>query len=130
MVLNIGKRIAEFRKAKAASQEQLADFVGVSVAAVSKWETGSSYPDITLLPAIAEFFGVSIDALMDYSVTADEYEEIRRKANAYDEAGDFGAGIGFIEKALKKYPNDFNMTLSLAGLKYAKGTSSSGVWES
>lgn len=124
MELNIGKKIAEFRKVKAASQEQLADFAGVSVAAVSKWETGSSYPDITLLPAIAEFFGVSIDVLMGYAVTANDFEEVRRRANAYDGTGDFGAGIPFIEKALKKYPDDFNMTLALAGLKLGKGTSS------
>ena len=54
--MKIGNRISEFRHEKGVTQEQLADFTGVSVAAVSKWETENSYPDITLLPSLAEFF--------------------------------------------------------------------------
>ncbi|MGM9946138.1 MAG: helix-turn-helix domain-containing protein [Lysinibacillus sp.] len=54
------------RKQLGVTQEQIADYVGVSRAAVSKWEKGLSYPDITLLPKLATYFNVSIDELLGY----------------------------------------------------------------
>lgn len=54
--LLVGDVIYNLRKEKRITQEQLANFIGVSTAAVSKWESGISYPDITLLPVIATFF--------------------------------------------------------------------------
>lgn len=61
-IITIGKNIAELRKAKGVKQDELARFVGVTAQAVSKWENGG-VPDTELLPRIAEFFNVSIDAL-------------------------------------------------------------------
>lgn len=52
------------RKARGISQEQLADQCGVTVQAVSKWECAQSLPDITLLPVLADYFGISIDRLL------------------------------------------------------------------
>lgn len=60
--MNIGQNIAELRKNKGVTQEQLAKAVGVSAQAVSKWENGAS-PDVSLLPAIADYFSVSIDKI-------------------------------------------------------------------
>jgi len=60
---NFGARVHEMRKAKKLTQDELAQMMGVSGQAVSKWENGQSYPDITTLPALAEIFNVSIDAL-------------------------------------------------------------------
>jgi len=54
------------RKEMGVTQQQVAQYVGVSKAAVSKWEQGSSYPDITLLPKLATYFNISIDALLGY----------------------------------------------------------------
>jgi len=81
--MNIGKKIAQLRKEKGATQEQLASFFGVSVAAVSKWETESSLPDITLLPLIAEFFELSIDALLDYDLSNEKYRMLKDHNNKY-----------------------------------------------
>ncbi len=61
--ININKNICQLRKAAELTQEALANKLGVSYQAVSKWENGLSCPDITLLPKIAEIFDVSIDAL-------------------------------------------------------------------
>ena len=52
----MGKRIMQLRKEKGYTQEQLAEYIGVTKASVSKWETGQSYPDVTLLPPLAAFF--------------------------------------------------------------------------
>lgn len=64
--VQLGQEIAQLRRDKAITQQTLADFLGVSKASVSKWENGQSYPDITLLPLIAAYFGISIDTLMRY----------------------------------------------------------------
>lgn len=64
---NIGKQIAALRKERGVKQEELAQFVGVSIQAVSKWENGG-VPDTELLPKIADFFSVSIDTLFGSSV--------------------------------------------------------------
>ena len=60
----LGKRIAALRKEKGLTQEQLAEKVGVSAQAVSKWENDASCPDITLLPLLGEILGVSVDELL------------------------------------------------------------------
>ena len=57
-------KIAELRKDKGVGQQHLAEVLGVSFQSVSKWETGNTMPDITLLPSIAEYFNVSVDELL------------------------------------------------------------------
>ena len=60
----IGKRIAEFRKKKNLKQDELAEMLGVSPQAVSKWENDLSCPDISLLPELSRILGISIDVLV------------------------------------------------------------------
>lgn len=60
----LGKRIAYHRKRLGMTQEQLAQRVGVSAQAVSKWENNLSCPDITILPELASIFGISVDELL------------------------------------------------------------------
>ncbi len=59
MNIRLGQKIKSLRKAKNISQEVLAQYLGVSFQAVSKWETETAMPDVTLIPAIASFFEVS-----------------------------------------------------------------------
>lgn len=61
--MKIGENIRALRQRKMLTQEQVAVHLGVSSQAVSKWETSANTPDIALLPALAELFGVTIDAL-------------------------------------------------------------------
>ena len=60
----IGKRISEYRKKKNLKQDELAEILGVSAQAVSKWENDLSCPDISLLPELSKILGVSIDELV------------------------------------------------------------------
>ena len=62
--MNVGKNILELRKAKNVTQEALAAELGVTAAAVSKWENGYTLPDILMLCALADFFGVTTDELL------------------------------------------------------------------
>ena len=61
----IGANIYRQRKESHLTQDDLARHLGVTKASVSKWETGQSYPDVELLPRIAAYFDVTVDALME-----------------------------------------------------------------
>ena len=60
-MIKLGEKIKSLRKQKNISQEVLANYLGVSFQAVSKWENDSTMPDVTMIPALASFFGVSTD---------------------------------------------------------------------
>lgn len=66
MKINISENIRKFRKERGLTQEQLAEVLGVTVGAVSKWELGSSVPDVELIVDMAEFFDTSVDVLLGY----------------------------------------------------------------
>ena len=61
--MELGKKIKQLRYRSGLTQEQLAEHLGISPQSVSKWETAVTMPDISLLPALAEELGVSIDEL-------------------------------------------------------------------
>ena len=62
--LSVGRRIAGLRTEKALTQQELGDAIGVSDKTVSKWENGGCFPDITIIPILADFFGVTTDYLL------------------------------------------------------------------
>ena len=72
--MNIGNNIKKLRQQRNLTQEQVAERLGVSYQAVSKWENNANTPDIALLPAIANLFGVLIDALFSDHMT--DYSEL------------------------------------------------------
>ena len=67
MKLNIGNNIRNLCRNMDITQEQLAEQLGVSYQAVSRWENGTTYPDMELLPSIAAFFNTSVDQLLGCS---------------------------------------------------------------
>lgn len=75
--LNIGRILAKHRHQRNITQDELAEYMGVSKASVSKWETEATYPDITLLPRLAAFFNITIDELMGYEPQMSK-EDIRK----------------------------------------------------
>lgn len=116
--INIGKIIVDKRHEKGISQNELAEYLGVSKAAVSKWETGQSYPDIELLPALAAFFNISIDQLMDYKpqmVKKDIRKLYRRLAKEMSEKP-FPEVMKECEELIKKYYCCYPLLLQMAVL--------------
>lgn len=75
--MSIGNKVKTLRLKKGLSQGELAEVLHVSAQAVSKWESDTSYPDISQLPAIASYFGITIDELFEYPIDL-EYEKIDR----------------------------------------------------
>ena len=64
--LKLAENIVKNRKNRGITQEELAEFIGVTKASVSKWETGTTTPDIQILPQLASFFDISVDELLGY----------------------------------------------------------------
>lgn len=84
MNLNIGDKIKSLRKRDGRTQEALANALGVSCQAVSRWELSAAYPDIELVPSIANYFGISIDELFGYECEHDKkIDEIIARVDAY-----------------------------------------------
>lgn len=81
MKLTIGENIRRFRKKNDLTQEALADRLGVTYQSVSRWEKGTTYPDLELLPAIASLLAVTVDELLGVP----SIEKEKRAAEAFDE---------------------------------------------
>lgn len=111
--MNIGTNIYALRKQKKITQAQLAEKLGVSEQAVSKWENDQCAPDVSLFPAIADYFGVSIDRLFGYHMNsyADEVKAIMKAA---DDSMDTYKEIEIVSEGLKKYPNSADLKIYLA----------------
>ncbi|APC81718.1 TPA: helix-turn-helix domain-containing protein [Clostridium botulinum] len=116
--LNIGKCIIHKRKEKGITQEQLANYIGVSKASVSKWESGSSYPDILLLPELATYFNISVDELLGYSpqLTKEDIGKIYSKLSHEFAVKPFDEVMEQCNKLIKKYYSCFPFLLSIIQL--------------
>ena len=111
MNIRLGEKLKSLRREKNISQEKLAQFLNVSFQAVSKWENGSTYPDIELLPEIARFFGITVDALLQ----AEQIDEKRlyteydaKSAEAYLN-GKISAALSFGQEAYRRLPNNIEV---------------------
>lgn len=107
MNIRLGAKIRELRKRKGISQEVLAQVLGVSFQAVSKWETATTLPDVALIPAIAAFFGVSTDELFDMNLMEQEQKvaELCREAAAY-RWDDPARSERMLRDALRQFPGN------------------------
>lgn len=108
MEITIGANIKRLRTAKNITQEQLSAAMNVTCAAVSKWERGETYPDITLLQPLAYFFGVTLDELMGYDQEKIQ-AEIEEAILLYQKNRHSAAGREIITKAYHDYPNDYRI---------------------
>ncbi len=106
MEMKVGSNIKRLRTAKNITQEQLAVAMNITSAAVSKWERGETYPDITLLQPLAYFFGVTLDELMGYNQGKIQ-AEIDELIGIYSQHPNDEKGREIITKAYRNYPNDY-----------------------
>ena len=148
----LGRRIARLRLAKTATQERLAKELNVSPQAVSKWENDINYPDISLLPDLARFLGVSVDELLSgasastqetaaaqestaevVSVAADEPAEIVEESAEYADQGiatqssGFSFGKLFGKSMIKVEKNDEADGSKKKGVRLGNGSAKHGL---
>lgn len=111
----IGAAIRELRKERNVTQEALAEHLGISFQAVSKWENGTAYPDITLLPAIACYFGVSIDRLFDLGSRerAEKVEAVLDEWRQNNSEGRVEDNVKLLRAALAEHPTEWRLVTAL-----------------
>lgn len=112
--MQLSQHIRSLRKGRGMTQEQLAEAMGVSVAAVSKWETGQSAPDLGVLVELAEFFQVSVDALLGHTIQGPKLDEELERLLALPA----GEAQALAERLLGRYPNDYRVVDACANAYY------------
>jgi transcriptional regulator with XRE-family HTH domain len=108
MDITICDNLKELRKKKNNTQEDLAEFLTISIAAVSKWERGESYPDIELLPRIAVFYDTTVDDLLGVGEARKKHKinEYSRQTGEFWKTGDSLGCLELWRNAAKEFPND------------------------
>ena len=127
MQLDLGNNIRQLRRRGKKTQEALAEALGVTSQAVSRWESGGSYPDMNLIPSIANFFGVSIDELFGYE--GERANRIETLVAEIERMNQLNSGkdvclaecIALARSALVEFPGNEKLMLSLASALYKAG---------
>lgn len=107
--MNIGTIIKKYRRNRDMTQEQLAEYLRVSMSAVSQWESGKTAPDLSLIPAICNLFEISADELLGINQEQRtlRIEEIREEASRYNRRGYLVESTEILEKGLREYPDSY-----------------------
>ena len=111
MTICFGENLKKLRKSKDLTQEELADFLGMSFQAISKWERQETYPDITMLPRIASFFGVTVDSLLGTDMIEKE-NKIKGYCEDYSRLwnqGKVNKARDMLKKAVSEFPGNYDL---------------------
>ena len=114
--MSIGSTIKRLRREKDITQEQLAEYLGITSRAISQWECDRTAPDISQLPALCHIFDVSSDVLLGIDIEKNN-EEIKKYLSDAAELGYQGKGTErteLLREANKKFPRDYKIMQSLA----------------
>ena len=134
MKLTIGTKIRELRRRDSRTQEDLASALGVTAQAVSRWESGGSYPDMEIVPSIANFFGVSIDELFGYHGERDaKIDAILAKIASFNLKHDGDDGwvdecTAILREGLAEFPGNERLLITLAETLWEAGWRRHGDW--
>lgn len=127
MQLEIGQKIRALRHRDGRTQEALAEAIGVTAQAVSRWEANGGYPDMEMIPAIANYFGVSIDALFGYENDRDrKIDAIINKINSFgiQARGDgewIDRCVAILREGLAEFPGNEKLLITLAETLWEAG---------
>lgn len=134
MKLNIGESIRELRRIHGKTQESLAGTLGVTAQAVSRWESGATYPDMEFIPAIANYFGISIDRLFGYSserearITAILEKIDMLNDETWREDTNLDECIAILRRALEEFPGNERIMHRLAMILKQAGWTRHHEW--
>lgn len=116
--MEIGRQIQRQRKEKDLTQEQVAAALGVTSAAVSKWETGAAMPDVATLCPLARLLGTTVDGLLDFrpALELEEINGLLEERRKLFEQGRLEEASASCEALLREYPDDLQLKCATAGL--------------
>ena len=124
--IQLGLKIAYYRKRKGYTQEQLAELLGLSTNAISQWECDKTAPDISNLPVLANIFEVSADILLEIDIAKSkkqaEIEEFKAKYAKLHSQGKTEERVLLSRAMQKKYPNDETVRHHLMRALYTEDT--------
>lgn len=129
MKLSIGENIKLFRKAKDITQEQLAEMLNVSSQSVSRWELGICYPDMELLPMLAEIFEITVDKLLGVDNIA-EKKKVDEYLNRFQVAinqGKIDECISIAREGIAEYPNNYALLNKLMYALFVSGDDTGNI---
>ena len=129
MKLSIGENIKLFRKAKDITQEQLAEMLNVSSQSVSRWELGICYPDMELLPMLAEIFEITVDKLLGVDNIA-EKKKVDEYLNRFQVAinqGKIDECISIAREGIAEYPNNYALLNKLMYALFVSGDNTGNI---
>jgi transcriptional regulator with XRE-family HTH domain len=120
MKFNFGEKMKALRKKRDLTQEQLAEYLGVSFQAVSKWETNAAYPDISLFPIIANYYGVTTDELLGVDITKaqEKQKEYLEAIRDFQRQGKLAEMVELSRKACLDFPGNLGLLCELARSLY------------
>lgn len=127
MKTTMGEIIKRIRRERKLTQEEMAAHLDISFQSISKWERGDGYPDITMLPALANYLKISVDELLGVGEIekANRYDEINRTWTENNGCGRNEANVELMRQALKTFPNDALLLVQLStSLEKLEGTES------
>lgn len=129
MNIKIGKKIKLLRQRDGRKQEDLANVLGVSPQAVSRWEANGGYPDIELIPAIANYFNISIDELFgNNKERREKLDDILEKADkAMNTMGDITETVKMLRSALEEFPAEPLIAIKLGYVLTLLGWKECGI---
>ncbi len=114
--MSIGSTIKRLRRQKDITQEQLAEYLGITSRAISQWECDRTAPDISMLPALCHIFDVSSDVLLGIDIEKNN-EEIKKYMSEANDLGNQGKNserTALLREANKKFPRNYQIMQSLA----------------
>ncbi len=104
------------RKNRGLTQEQLAEAMGVTVGTVSKWENGNCVPDINLMMELADFFSLSMDALVGFAMSSQNVDDILQETMEKCKEHKLAEARNIVEKAMIRYPHNIALLKSAGSI--------------
>lgn len=116
MNLSIGTNIKRIRLERNLTQEEVASHLGISFQAISKWERGDGYPDIEMLPSLANYLGITVDELLGMSEwdKKEKYDAVNKEWEHNNKIGLNIENVELMRGALKLFPNDALLLVQLS----------------